>query len=85
MFHGALHFCLSQFPYISVLLFHGFDTINDNCYYNQTLYTGRVNNACAAEQEGCYTVLEVGKYHKPNSSFGIRDINRATHTAQFVS
>jgi hypothetical protein len=74
MFYAALHFSKSQFPYLPALLFHGFDTISENCYCSQVSYTGRVKNPCAAEQEECCTVLKVGKSNKPNPSCTVRDI-----------
>jgi hypothetical protein len=53
MLYAALHFCNSQFPYIPVLLFYGFETISENCFCSQALYKGRVKNPCAAEEEEC--------------------------------
>ena len=58
MSHAPLHFFMFQFSSTSLLLFCGFDTISENCYCSQTLYTGRVKSPCAADQEGCSTVLK---------------------------
>ena len=81
MFYATLHLCKSEFPYNSMLLFRGFDTINDNCYWSLALYTERVKSHCAAEQEVCSTVLKVGKSHKTNPSCGMRDIIHAVSTS----
>ena len=64
-----------------VLLFLGSDTISENCYCIQALYTGRVKSPFAAQQEGCRTVLKLGKSHKPNTSCNLRDIIQAVPTS----
>jgi len=66
MFYAALQFCKSEFPYTSMLLFHIFDTINDNCYCSQALYTERVKSHSAADHEAYRIVLKVGISQKPN-------------------
>ena len=68
-------------PSTPVLLFHGLDTISENCYCSQALYTGRFNNPCATEQEECCTVLKVGKSYTPNPLCGIRDITHVVPTS----
>jgi hypothetical protein len=70
IFYTTLHYCNSRFRYTPVLLFYCFDTISENCYCSQAVYTERVRNPFAGEQEEWWTVLKVGS-----------PINRTLHVA----
>ena len=62
-----------------------FDTMNENGCFSWALCKGEDNIPCAFEQERCCNVLNVGKSHKPNSSFDIHDFIHALHLYSHIS